>query len=201
MLRSYLPIHGIALSLGSLKESAAILKGSGSYSSKVSSSDADRLRDLLAAITRECPKHGLIHSFDMAARVSSRTLPVTNIELFQLLNHLSDVLSNELAREAILRFPPERKEYYLQDALFGQKVRDAFPSCATDVEKAGRCYALGQEDGCVHHLMLVLERGLMALAAKLGVQYQHANWQNIINKIAIELKSLPSVQIAISTRK
>jgi hypothetical protein len=60
-----------------------------------------------------------------------------------------------------------------------------------DIQKAGSCYALGQEDGCVHHLMLVLERRLKALGAKLGVQYQHTNWQNIINKIAIELKSLP----------
>ena len=49
---------------------------------------------------------------------------------------------------------------------------DAFPSCAGDIQKARSCYALGQEDGCVHHLMLVLERGLKALAAKLGVQYQ-----------------------------
>jgi hypothetical protein len=45
-------------------------------------------------------------------------------------------------------------------------------------------------DGCVHHLMLVLERGLKALAAKLGVPYQHTNCQDIINKIASELKSM-----------
>jgi ABC-type microcin C transport system permease subunit YejB len=55
----------------------------------------------------------------------------------------------------------------------------------------GSCYALGQEDGCVHHLMLVLERGLKALAAKLGVPYQHTNCQDIINKIASEFKSMP----------
>lgn len=67
----------------------------------------------------------------------------------------------------------------------------AFPSCERDIRKAGSCYALEQEDACVHHLMLVLERGLNALAAKVGVPYQRSNWQNIINQIASKLKSAP----------
>lgn len=191
MLKSYFPIYKIALSLGALRESAAILKGSGSYSSPVPSWNGDRLSALLAEIARECPEHGLTHTSDMAALVSGRTPPATYLELFQVLNHLDDALSNELGKEAILRIPPDRKDYYERDDLFGQKVYDAFPSCARDIQKAGSCYALGQEDGCVHHLMLVLERGLKALAVKLGVQYQHTNWQNIIDKIASELKSMP----------
>ena len=44
---------------------------------------------------------------------------------------------------------------------------------------------------CVHHLMLVLERGLNALASKVGVPYQRVNWQVIIDQIGKELKSLP----------
>jgi hypothetical protein len=39
--------------------------------------------------------------------------------------------------------------------------------------------------------MLVLERGLNALAAKVGVRYDRINWHNIIEKIASQLKSLP----------
>jgi hypothetical protein len=39
--------------------------------------------------------------------------------------------------------------------------------------------------------MLVLERGLNALAAKVGVPYQRTNWQNIIDQIASKLKSAP----------
>jgi hypothetical protein len=35
------------------------------------------------------------------------------------------------------------------------------------------------------------KRGLKTLAAKLGVPFQHTNWQDIINKIASELKSMP----------
>jgi hypothetical protein len=50
---------------------------------------------------------------------------------------------------------------------------------------------LGQEDACVHHLMLVLERGLNALATKIGVPYQRTNWQNVIDQIGSKLKSEP----------
>jgi hypothetical protein len=39
--------------------------------------------------------------------------------------------------------------------------------------------------------MLVLERGLNALAMKVGVPYQRTNWQNIIDQIATKLKSAP----------
>jgi hypothetical protein len=52
-------------------------------------------------------------------------------------------------------------------------------------------YSVQQEDACVHHLMLVLERGLNALAVKVGVPYQRTNWQNIIDPIATKLKLAP----------
>jgi hypothetical protein len=39
--------------------------------------------------------------------------------------------------------------------------------------------------------MLVLERGLNALATKVRVPYHHTNWQTIINEIAKKLQSEP----------
>jgi hypothetical protein len=118
-------------------------------------------------------------------------MPQKEDEMFFQLNHLNDSLSSELERESIFRIPPERRDYLERGNLFGPKVATAFPSCARDIQKAGSCYALGQEDACVHHLMLVLERGLNALAAKVGVRYDRINWHNIIEKIASQLKSLP----------
>jgi hypothetical protein len=125
----------------------------------------------------------------MAKRVISRP-PKTNGDMFYELIHLNEMLYSELEKESLFRIPPERKDYFERDDLFGLKVATAFPSCARDIQKAGSCYALGQEDACVHHLMLVLERGLNALAARVGVSYQRNNWQNIINEIASRLKLL-----------
>jgi hypothetical protein len=73
--------------------------------------------------------------------------------------------------------------------FFGPEVANAFPSCARDIQKAGSCYALGQGDACVHHLMLVLERGLNALATKVGVSFHYADWQKLIVQIETILKS------------
>ena len=61
--------------------------------------------------------------------------------------------------------------------FFRPEVANAFASCARDIQKAGSCYALAQEDACVHHHMLVLERGLNALATKVGVSFHYADWQ------------------------
>jgi hypothetical protein len=107
------------------------------------------------------------------------------------LNHLNDALSSELQKEAVFRVTPERVCYFMRNELFGPQVATAFPSCARDIQKAGDCYALGQEDACVHHLMLVLERGLRALASKLHVPYQRNNWQKIIDGIGAKLRSAP----------
>jgi hypothetical protein len=75
-----------------------------------------------------------------------------------------------------------------QDELFGPKVVTAFPSCERDIRKAGSCYALGQEDACVHHLMLVVERGLTALAARVNVTYHYADWQKILDGVETKLQ-------------
>lgn len=191
MLRSYFPIYEVARHLEALRHDAEFFMRGSNPSREVLPADANAFCLLLEEIARVCPEYGLTHTSDLAVRVSARKPLKTYAELFVVLNDLNDTISNELEKEAIFRIPPERKSYYERDDLFGQKVHDVFPSCARDIQKAGSCYALGQEDGCVHHLMLVLERGLKALAAKLGVSYQNPNWQNVINKIESELKSLP----------
>ena len=139
MLRSYLPIYEIALSLGALKHDAELLARSGG-SSAVLLYDRDSFRDLLAAIPRVCSEHGLTYTSELATRISGRTPPKTYAELFPVLNSLNDTLTTELEKEAIFRIPPDRKEYYEQDDLFGPKVRDAFPSCARDIQKSGSCF-------------------------------------------------------------
>jgi hypothetical protein len=186
MLRSYFPIYQIALDLEGLRSSAELLKGA-----KVLPPRDAEFRVLLETIERECLDHGLTHTSELAKRVISRPSPETYDHMFSELNHLNDSLISELRKELIFRIPPELKDYFERDDLFGSKVATAFPSCVRDIQKAGSCYALEQEDACVHHLMLVLERGLNALAARVGVTYQRINWQPIIDQIGIKLKSLP----------
>jgi hypothetical protein len=188
MLRSYFQIYQVALEIGQMRYSAELMRGSGSSQSR------DEFRALVEKVERVCSDHGLIHTSDFAKRILGRPLPQKYDEVFAELNHLDDSLSSELENEAVFRVPADRKGYFGQQHLFGLRVAAAFPSCERDIQKAGECYALGQEHGCVHHLMLVLERGLNALATKLQVPYQRTNWQPIIDQVGAKLKSTPKSQ-------
>ena len=190
MLRNYLPFYQIARQLQELLGHATLLKGSYGSASKISESRAEDYNNLLAEIQKACEKHGLSHTAELARRAAQREA-TTYDHVYHSLTHLNDSLTSELEREAIFRIAPEQKGYYEEDNLFGREVAAAFPSCARDIRNAGSCYALEQPDGCVHHLMMVLERGLRALVAKLSVPYQRTNWQDIINKIKHELNTMP----------
>ena len=163
MLQSYFPIYEIALKLSELRSQVEYRKSS----SGLWKTHAKRYHDILVMLQRECQNHNFIHASEMVRRAMNvRRAPETSAHLFYELTHLNDSLGAELEREAIFCIPPERKDYFERDDLFGSKVAVAFPSCARDIQKAGSCYALGQEDACVHHLMLVLERGLNAFGGE-----------------------------------
>jgi hypothetical protein len=188
MLQSYFPIYKIALDLQRLRRTAELYKDA---NRRPDSADTRIFQALVLEIHQECVALGLTAPYEMANRLIEKAPPKTYAIMFADLDHLDGSLTTELKKEAVFRIPPERKDYFEPPDLFGPKVSSAFPSCARDIQRAGSCYALGQEDACVHHLMLVLERGLNALAVKVGVSYQRTNWQNIIDTIASKLKSEP----------
>jgi hypothetical protein len=151
--------------------------------------DPAELRALLEKVQRECPQLGLVEPAEIAESIAGRPTPETYRELSIELAHLGDSVGRNLKKEGIFRIHPDRKNYFEQNALFGPEVAAAFVSCERDIQRAGSCYALEQEDACVHHLMLVLERGLKALAVRVGVSGHHSNWQVIIDEIEKKLKS------------
>lgn len=191
MLESYFPIYQLALDLQALRTTAEFWNRSSSrgHSTEVFEADGQKFPVLLEALHQKCSDYGLTHTAEMAKRIIDRPSPQSYADMISTLTHLNDSLSHELEKEAVFRVPPERKGYYGRDDLFGPKVAHAFPSCARDIREAGNCYVLEQAAACVHHLMLVLERGLNALATKLDVPYERTNWHNIIENNASKLKS------------
>jgi HEPN domain-containing protein len=89
--------------------------------------------------------------------------------------------------EDILFLWVEKKEYYRQDNLFGEKVAERFNSAVDDIKEAGTCYALGRHTACVFHLQRVMEIGLKALAEPIGESH-NPSWDAILQKIDTELK-------------
>jgi hypothetical protein len=186
MLENYFPIYQMALDLQALRYRFEMLK---SVATKAPEYEVVPYKNFVEKTYNICLEYKLTHTSDMAKRINDGLSPETYIELYSNLSHLSGSIGNELRKEGIFRIPPERTSYYDQDDLFGTKVSAAFSSCERDIRKAGSCYALAQEDACVHHLMLVLERGLNALATKVGVTFHYADWQQLIGQIETKLKA------------
>jgi hypothetical protein len=187
--QNYYPIYGITVDLQKLRVIADRYLASKIGDRPLNDLESAELRALLEKVQRECPQLGLVEPAEIAESIAGRPTPETYRELSIELAHLGDSLGRNLKKEGIFRIHPDRKNYFEQDALFGPEVAAAFPSCERDIRKAGSCYALEQEDACVHHLMLVLERGLKALAVRVGVSGHHSNWQVIIDEIEKKLKS------------
>jgi hypothetical protein len=187
MLLNHFPIYEMTVDLQKLRVIADRYLASSIGDGPIN--ESAQFRALLKKVQRECPPLGLMQTSEIAESIDVRPTPATYRELSIELAHLGDSLGRELKREGIFRIPPERKNYFEQNALFGPEVAAAFPSCERDIRKAGSCYALEQEDACVHHLMMVLERGLKALAVRVGVSGHYANWQVIINEVVKNLKS------------
>lgn len=189
MLESYFPIYELARELQALRTEAKSWRSS--RIKEIFEKDVNTFQDVLNSVHKNCSDYGFTHTSNLAKRLVDRAPPETYDVMVSALDHLNDSLSHELEKEAVFRIPPERKTYFEGDDLFGKEVATAFPSCERDIEKAGTCYALGQEDACVHHLMLVLERGLKALAARVGVSpYQQSTWQTVITNVETKVKTL-----------
>jgi hypothetical protein len=185
MLHDFTPLFEIGRELGQLIHSSSLLSGA-PYPD-----DTKAFRALSEKMQRVCIEFGFRATARQAAGVLERSPPTTYDGLLEQITHLDVSLRGEMMEEGLVRIPSERVGYFEQTDAFGPEVAAAFPACKRDIERAGTCYALEQEDACVHHLMLVLERGLNALAGKLAVQFKYTNWEEISRNITTKLGALP----------
>ncbi|MCJ2065971.1 hypothetical protein MKK63_25160 [Methylobacterium sp. J-088] len=69
-------------------------------------------------------------------------------------------------------------------------VLEAFPSSVPDVFYALDCYCNENNTASVFHSMRVVEHGLRSLAQDLSKDFGAQNWQNVIDQIEAQIKSL-----------
>jgi hypothetical protein len=64
-------------------------------------------------------------------------------------------------------------------------VLTAFPSTRRDVDAAVDCYALEHPDASIYHCMMILERGLPALAKRIGARFkkERPTWKDMTDAI------------------
>jgi hypothetical protein len=119
---------------------------------------------------------------------------VTNADLNRALSSIRDMFHAELATQTIFIVPQEDAELFSEGPIFGDKVQENFPSAATDMIEAAKCLALDRHTASVLHLMRVLEVGLNVLAKDLRIEYKHANWKRIIDRIPGRIQEIESAR-------
>ncbi len=65
--------------------------------------------------------------------------------------------------------PSQGQHFYAGANLLGEAVQERFPSLATDIDEAGKCFATGRFTATVFHLMRVMEVGVQEFCEALGV--------------------------------
>jgi hypothetical protein len=151
----------------------------------------DQLTSPLVAARVIATMLGLTETSDAIQRLSmamkSSVEPITHVTLHYALEHLIDLMKNQLDKRKVFALDATKSKYYqadeygvfppqllhtnalaarekLPEPLFSPRAITAFPSAYMDIVEAGRCLALERNNAAIYHLMQVAEVGLRTLA-------------------------------------
>ncbi len=101
-------------------------------------------------------------------------------------------IEDELSTVLLMHVPSQVAGYYDDAPLFGEAVALKFGDAVTDIQEAGKCFALARYTACVFHLMRVMEHSVQYLGKQLGVGLvEEKNWHNILDEVDKAIKNLP----------
>ncbi len=148
--------------------------------------ERDRLKATLVNLKEHCDKlHLKVSSALLNDAINN--LPQGHRE-FAI---LSNAIKKEISSNLFLYIPPNRAKYHNKASTF---KTGSFPNASKELIGAGNCYAVGEYTACVFHSMRAAEIGLRTLAKHLNVTFpfpiELADWNNIIDKIDHEIKSM-----------
>lgn len=91
--------------------------------------------------------------------------------------------------ERFYHYPRDKGTLVLRVPSDWAECLKAFPSTKEDVRAGVDCYAMGHPNASIHHMMMVLERGLPAFAKRLRVRMKpdRSTWGSVIRDIRQEI--------------
>jgi hypothetical protein len=148
---------------------------------------------ILGGIKKRCSEIGLTISCKAAINIIDSYQGGTTLgKMLDGIEQLGQTISWEMEDRLFMFIPAERAAYYDQKELFGKDVNLKFPTIQFDLVEAGNCYASGRGTAAVFHLMRIMETGVQAFGATLGVSLANEkNWQNILDEVNKKIKALP----------
>ena len=103
---------------------------------------------------------------------------------------LRDVIETELGQYIYYRYPKEKGFKFISWQTDWKDTIASFPGVKRNIFCATDCYALEHNDACVFHCMLILERGLRALANGVGLTFDVQQWNTIIDQIEKKIREV-----------
>ncbi len=111
-------------------------------------------------------------------------------ELSAMLTELHKRVHEDLDANIFLVVSIDKASFFDIDWLRNTAIFDAFPAAVfPEMQNAGRCYAFGQNEACMFHLMRVVDYGLRLVAASLASQYDARNWVGIGDAIQKKMEA------------
>ena len=194
MLKRYaFGFYEVACRLESLRSYAGVYENG---TTKIYEHHLEELLNCLPDMRSECDKLALVNTSNLISHLESevtrkgRDYPYS--VLLNALNTLNFAFSGELRKRLFFGIEDDKSKYFQKDDLLGTRVNTAFPSCITEAQDAGNCFALEQYEATGFHSMRILERGLGSLAKKFGVDFKHTNWHNIIEEVEKKIRKMDS---------
>jgi hypothetical protein len=89
----------------------------------------------------------------------------------------------ELQAKVCFCLPGHKVKYWHPMWLSETKIYDNFRSAWDEFQRAGHCYAFGENSACVFHLMRIVDFGLRKVAERLKITYDARNWMGIAKAI------------------
>lgn len=105
--------------------------------------------------------------------------------------HLETILStlkSELGSVLLRIVPRERAKYCDPKWLTDSVLFNKYPDTVDEFQRAGRCFAYGENTACIFHLMRVTEFYLIKVADSLGMQFNPINWGAIGQHVTREME-------------
>jgi len=153
----------------------------------------DRIRKNMSLPLKKARQYGL----ETVENRIERVLQLTKEGSFA---SFSDVARNMIALWEALEddtrflylyaYPKDRVRAFINFQSEWSGALRSFGSATKMIESATDLYALGHNNGCVFHLMQVLERGLKALAADVSEDFNTQQWEEIIGTIEGRIKTI-----------
>jgi hypothetical protein len=138
----------------------------------------------------------------LLGRIRQRTISLAGSALEARLDTLERMLIDDARKSKYFQMSSEDAEYLNPLLVFGLSATGPFPSASIDFQDACSCIAFGMWTAAVFHLMRIVEYGLRAFAADVGlsdvlmnqlkaktVPIAYAEWDRILTQLPEKVKA------------